>query len=190
VGLGVQSGFPDPTDPNYRPSSSDFLRIFNDIKRIAVRPSGRWLRYDTALTPDNTWYNCRIYSEQYDVDAESGQLLGTFPGVADTFTIQTTGIYDLAVRERFSALNGGDHGLRITIGGGGSIIAENDVVVVPLHVQTNYCRAAFYLTAGQTIVFQHKYFTSDASPGNMTLYTSIPGPEITIHMLAERDLHS
>jgi hypothetical protein len=56
-------------------------------------------------------------------------MLGTFPGVADTFTIQTTGIYDLAVRERFSALDSGDHGLRITIGGGGSIIAENDVVV-------------------------------------------------------------
>jgi hypothetical protein len=190
VGQGVQSGWADPTDPTYKLSGSDLLKVYNNIKRIAVRPSGRWLRYDTVLTPDNTWYNCRVSTENYDADAESGQMLGPISGAADTFAIQTTGIYDLAIRERFSALDSGDHGLRITIGGGGSIIAENDVVVVPLHVQTNYCRAAYYLTAGQTIVFQHKFFTSASSPGNMTLYTSIPGPEITIHMLAERDLHA
>jgi hypothetical protein len=108
VGLGVQSGWSDPTNPTYVRQGPTSSRIYNDIKRIAVRPSGRWLRYDTVLTPDNTWYNCRIYSEQYDVDAETGQMLGTFPGVADTFTIQTTGIYDLAVRERFSGIDSGD----------------------------------------------------------------------------------
>jgi hypothetical protein len=50
VGQGVQSGFPDPTDPTYQAqSASDSAqRSYNNIKRIAVRPSGRWLRYDTA----------------------------------------------------------------------------------------------------------------------------------------------
>jgi hypothetical protein len=65
VGLGVQSGWSQiPTDPTMSVSLRLPQESYNDIKRIAVRPSGRWLRYDTVLTPDNTWYNCRIYSEQ------------------------------------------------------------------------------------------------------------------------------
>jgi hypothetical protein len=188
VGLGVQSGWSDPTNPNWTPGGSDFLKIFNDIKRLAVRPSGRWLRYDEALTPDNTWYNCRIYSEQYDVDAETGQMLGSFPGVADTFTIQTTGTYLLTCRERFSGFANGDHSLRAMIVDG-SVMAESDVVVVPLHVQTNYLHVVHPLTAGQQIVFQHKYngYTDNR---NLTLFTNIPGPEIVIHMLGERALHN
>ena len=189
MGLGVQSGWSDPTNPTYVPSGSDFLKIYNDIKRIAVRPSGRWVRFDTSLVSDNNWYNCRVQSEQYDVDAESGQMLGTISGAADTFTIQTTGLYDLAVRERFSGSVNGDHGLRIIVVGNPITLAESDVVIVPLHVQTNYCRTIYYLTAGQQVQFQHKY-NGFGDPAPLTLYTTVPYPEVTIHMLAEHDLHA
>lgn len=188
MGLGVQSGWADPTNPAWSPGGSDFLKIFNDIKRVAVRPSGRWLRYDTLLYPDKNWYNCRVYLSQYDVDAETGQMVGPIGSVADTFTINTTGIYALACRERFLGGVNGNHGLRITISGG-SILAESDVPVVPLHLTSNYVHTFFYLTAGQQIIFQHMY-DGYGDSNNLTLYTNIPGPEISIHMLAERDLHS
>lgn len=188
MGLGVQSGWADPTDPSYKLSGSDLLKYNNDIKRLAVRPSGRWLRFDTSLISDGNWYPARVQTEQYDVDAESGQLLGTISGAADTFSINTTGLYDLAIRERFSGLANGDHGLRATIVGG-SVLAENDIVIVPLHVQTNYCRTIHYLTAGQQIQFQHKY-NGFGDSRDLTLYTTTPTPEVTIHMLGEHDLHA
>lgn len=189
MGLGVQSGWADPTNPSYVPSGSDFLKIYNDIKRLAVRPAGRWLRYDTALTPDNTWYNCRVYQAQYDVDAEGGQIVGTISGTADTFNVTTTGIWGMGVRERYSgtALTS-VHSLRIIVVGG-SILAESDKAVAPLQVTSNWCYTEFSLTAGQQIQFQHKYQNlSDSS--NLTLYTSIPGPEIIMRLVQEHDLHA
>lgn len=191
MGLGVQSGWSDPTNPTYVPSGSDFLKIYNDIKRIAVRPAGKWFRYDTTLVGDNNWYDCRVDAAEYDVDAEAGQIVGTIGATpANTFNITTTGIWALGVRERYSGTLNGDHSLRIFVVGAVAALAEQDKVIVPAHVSSNWCYTEEYLTAGQQIKFQHKYQQFSGGSDTLTLYTTPPKPEIIMRLVQERDLHA
>lgn len=190
MGLGVQSGWADPTNPSYVPSGSDFLKIYNDIKRIAQRPAGKWFRFDTSLVGDNNWYDCRVSAAEYDVDAEGGQIVGTISGAASTFTAPTTGIYGCGVRERYSGSLNGDHSLQIIVVGAVAAFAEHTQTIVPAHVQTNWCYTEKYLTAGQQVKFQHKYQQFSGGSDTLTLYTTPPTPEIIMRLVQERDLHA
>jgi hypothetical protein len=189
VGLGVQSGWVDPTSPSYSLSGSDLLKIFTDIKRLAVRPAGRWLRYDTALVSDGNWYNCRVASADYDVDAEAGQIVGPIGSTAQTFTATTTGIWALGVRERFAGTVNGLHLLR-AVTTTGTPLGQNHVVVTAPNLQTNWFYTEKYLTAGTQLNFQHQYNGFSVTTASMNLYTNDPCPEIIMRLVQERDLHS
>jgi hypothetical protein len=190
MGLGVQSGWSDPTNPSWVPGGSDFLKLFNDVKRLAVRPAGKWTRYDTSLVGDNNWYDCRVAGIRYDVDAEGGQIVGPITGSASTFNVTTTGIWGLGVRERYSGSLNGDHSLGIMVVGAVAPLVEHTQTIVPAHVQTNWCYTEEYLTAGQQVKFQHKYQQFSGGSDTLTLYTTPPIPEIIMRLVQERDLHA
>lgn len=193
MGLGVQSGWADPTNPTYVPSGSDFLKLYNDIKRLAVRPAGCWLKFDSSLVADYpTWHNCQVSSTVYEVDAEAGTFIGPISGVAATWTIPTTGLYDLSLRERYNGAINGNHGLRvvnaatqITVGD-----AYSEKPIIAGHPDVHHLFApGVYLTAGTQLNFQHRY-NSFGDPTPLPLDVGAPTPAITIRMVAERDLHA
>jgi hypothetical protein len=194
VGAGVSTtAFPTFTDGSsgVAPVAADMQRIVGDLKALNVRPAGRWLRIDVSLQSDNNWYNCRVGTSQYDVDAQGGHMqsaLFASPGLwVDTFDINTTGLYLLSVRERFAGFVNGNHGLRIQIVGS-SVLTETLVPVVAEHPQTNHCWTEHALTAGQQIQFQHSY-NGFGDARDLTLYTDTPTPEIIIRQVQERILH-
>lgn len=192
---GVQSAWPTFTDgpTGVSPGADDCNRWSAGINTLSGRPKGRWLRYDQALLPDNQWHNCQVIGAQYDFDFQGGYLCPgahANPSVPNAdFTINTTGVYALGVRERFgSFIDGGLHELQC-VGADGTRFMYHSVVTSALHVLTNYCYTETILLAGTVLNFQHKY-NSLGDNRDLTLYVSDPVPEITISMIGEISTHN
>lgn len=188
MGTGPSNAWPTFTDgpDGTGIGASDMNRMAGDFKVLSQQPAGRFLRYDTAMTGDQQWYNCRYMTAQYDVDAQGGYLspdLHTGAAVADTFTINTTGLYHIQATERGSCGTSGYLRLGIFINSG-SELAEDIVNFLGLQVWVADVSTTHYLTAGQQIQIRHYAFTSQP----ITLYTGAPGPFLTITRVQNRDL--
>lgn len=191
---GVQSAWPTFTDgpSGVSPGADDCNRWSAGIDTLSGRPKGRWLRYDLSLDPDNQWHNCQVIGAQYDYDFQGGFLCPgahSAPTVPQAdFTINTNGIYRLAVRERLAGPVNGDHSLQV-VDQNGLAYMEHTITIVPEHVMTNYCVTETFLYAGTILNFQHKY-DSFGDNRALTLYTTNPVPEITISMVGEITTHA
>ena len=173
------SDYVDQNNPGVAPSASDMNRMAGNFKFLTVPPSISLLRYDTSLVADNQWHNCRFDTAQWDVDAQGGFIspdLHNGAAVAETFTINTTGLYDLRATERFACGVTGYLWLRVMIVSG-SELDRDTVPFTANNIYTARLGRRAYLTSGQQIQFQHLAFAGQ----NVTLYTDNPSPFAEIH---------
>ena len=177
AGHGPDLAFPTFSDGagGVAPSADDCNRWSGNQKFFAMPPSLSVLRYDTALVSDNSPHICRFDTLQWDIDSDGGIMAPDLQtggsGMASTFNINTTGLYDIKARERFSASDTGYMELWVEIVGG-SVLDLDHVPFVAENIYTAELNRRVYLTAGQQIQFYHKSFSGQ----DLVLYQDNPRP--------------
>lgn len=185
MGSGPSNGWSDPSDPDWVPGSSDFERIFGNFEFFTVPPTASFLcDATTTLVNDNTWHNCRYDTAQWDLDAQGGFIspdLHSGSPTAEAFTINTTGLYEIKARERFTSITTGYYWLQAIIFNTSTVLDKD---TVPFTAANNIWTARIgrrcYLTAGQQIVFQRLAFSGQI----VNLDTTSPRNFAEIHYIA------